>query len=130
MRQTLQTIYRTAAAEFARRVTSALGDRVDALVLFGSVARGEATRSSDIDIVVISPNPAATRETISWIRSDLTYEHRFTFFISLIHWSRREFDMLSHLCSPFLEEVVTEGVILYDNGTFSRVREKTPAVSR
>jgi predicted nucleotidyltransferase len=79
MRQTLQTIYPTAAEEFARRVTSALGDQVDALVLFGSVARGEATRSSDIDIVVIGPNPAATRETISWIGSDLTYEHRFAF---------------------------------------------------
>jgi hypothetical protein len=38
--------------------------------------------------------------------------------------------MLSHLCSPFLEEVVTEGVILCDNGTFSRVRDKARAVSR
>lgn len=75
MRQTLQTIYRTAAEEFAPRVTSALGDQVDALVLFGSVARGEATPSSDIDMVIIGPSPAATRETIGWIRTDLTYEH-------------------------------------------------------
>ncbi len=34
--------YRAAASEFARRLTDALGDRVDSIVLYGSTARGDA----------------------------------------------------------------------------------------
>jgi predicted nucleotidyltransferase len=41
------------ALEFARRVRKEKLEGVLSLVLFGSVARGEATRESDIDIAVI-----------------------------------------------------------------------------
>jgi predicted nucleotidyltransferase len=129
MRPKLNEVYRKAAVEFAQRVTSALGDQVDAIVLYGSVARGEARKDSDIDILVVSSQPGATRERIGEICSDFTYEHNYAFFISLVHFSREEFYRLIQLASPFIANVVNEGVILYDNGTFSRVREKAVAAS-
>lgn len=130
MRRTLNEIYRKAAEEFAHRVVSALGARLDSIVLYGSVARSEAKRYSDIDILTVSSDPQTSRDRISQISSDFTYERNFTFFISLVHFSRPEFYQLIQLGSPFIANIVNEGLILYDNGTFSGVREKAVAVSR
>ena len=130
MRQKLNEVYREAAVEFVHLVTSALGDQVDAVVLYGSVARGEAKRYSDIDILVVSPDPQRVREKLSEMRSDFAYERNYAFFISLVHYSREEFYKLRQIGSPFIQDVVTEGVILYDNGIFSRVRGKGIAASR
>ena len=129
MRQKLNELYRKAAEEFANRVTAALGDQIDSIVLYGSVARGKAKRDSDIDVLVIDPNPGLTREKISEICSDFSYERDYTFFISLAHFSRDEFHKLWQMGSPFIKEVVKEGLVLYDNGTFSRVREQALAAS-
>ncbi len=85
---------------------------MDALVLFGSVARGEATRSSDIDIVVIGPNPAATRETISWIGTDLTYEHHAMFHAvqaALIAAKARSHKTQSGAMNPFSRHYISTG---------------------
>jgi predicted nucleotidyltransferase len=130
MRQKLNNKYRKAAEEFAHRVTSALGDAIDSIVLYGSVARGEAKRDSDIDLLLISPDPETARETASQVCSDFTYEHNYTFFISEVHFSREEFYKLWQLGSPFIANVVKEGVILYDNGTFARVHQQATAGSR
>jgi predicted nucleotidyltransferase len=130
MRQKLNEAYRKAAVEFARRVTSALGDQVDSIVLYGSVARGEAKRDSDIDILVVRPDLQRAREKLSEIRSDFSYEQNYTFFISLVHYSREELYKLTQIGSPFIQNIVREGVILYDNGTFSPVCEKGIAASR
>jgi predicted nucleotidyltransferase len=70
MPKKINETHKKAAVEFARRVTSALGDQVDAIVLYGSVARGEAKRDSDIGILVVSPQPEVTRKQASEICED------------------------------------------------------------
>jgi hypothetical protein len=130
MKQQLNEIYKKAAAEFAQRVTSALGSQVDSIVLYGSVARGEAKRSSDIDILVVSPDPQSARQRVSEICEDVIYECDYTLFISTVHLSREELRWHTEVGSPFVRNVVDEGVILYDDGTFSGVREKAAAASR
>ena len=45
--------YRNVANEFARRALEKCGDRIESIVLFGSVARGEARGDSDIDVLVV-----------------------------------------------------------------------------
>ena len=127
MRQKLNDTYRKAAEEFARRVTSALEDKIDSIVLYGSAARGEATRDSDIDVLVISPDPKVTRERISRIRGDFTYERNFDFLISLFQVGRDQFYEFRDLGSPFVEELSDAGVILYDNGTFSLEARAVPS---
>ena len=126
----LNALYRSAAEELAHRVTSTLGDEVDSIVLYGSTARGVAGKHSDVDVLVISPNPKATKDRISSMRSDLVWEGNFTFFISLVHLSGEDFLELVRLGSPFAHDALAEGVVLYDNGTFSRIRQAAFATRR
>ncbi|MFQ6029031.1 MAG: nucleotidyltransferase domain-containing protein [Dehalococcoidia bacterium] len=130
MRQKINDKYKSAAEEFARRVTAALGEGVDSIVLFGSVARGEAKRDSDVDVLVVSPDPRAVRSAVSEICGDFTYERDYTFLISLVHFSGEELHHLRQLGSPFIGEVIAQGVVLYDNGTFARVCREAVSASR
>jgi len=127
--QKISQVYREAAKEFANRVNLALYNQIDSIVLYGLVARGEARRDSDIDILIVSLEPRETDNKIEKICSDFTYECDFSFFISLVHFSRSEFYKLIELRSPLINDVLREGVILYDNDTFSRVHQQLLAVS-
>ena len=49
----IQERYQRAVDEFVRRAVEKYKDRIDEIILFGSVARGEAGEDSDIDILVI-----------------------------------------------------------------------------
>ena len=45
--------YQKVAEEFAQRVVAELGAEVEAIVLYGSVARGTAAEGSEIDLLVV-----------------------------------------------------------------------------
>ena len=45
---------RELAADYARLLREALGERLVSVVLFGSVARGDARASSDIDLLIVA----------------------------------------------------------------------------
>ena len=117
--------YLAAAEEFARRVTESLGDHVASIVLYGSVARGEAGPESDIDILVVGNDSRHLREVTSKIAFDLDCEGEFTFLISAFTIERDELLNLRRLGSPFVRNVLREGHILYDNDTFAGIPEMT-----
>lgn len=54
---------RTAEGELVSRLTDELGGRPLSVVLFGSVARGQSTPDSDIDLLVVAPD---SRRAGSW----------------------------------------------------------------
>jgi uncharacterized protein len=45
--------YMSIAREFTGKVLQKYPDKVDVIILFGSIARGEAREESDIDILVV-----------------------------------------------------------------------------
>lgn len=45
--------YQHAVDEFVNRAVAEYGDRIERIILFGSVARGEAGDDSDIDILIL-----------------------------------------------------------------------------
>ncbi|MDO9626601.1 MAG: nucleotidyltransferase domain-containing protein [Methanobacteriaceae archaeon] len=49
----LQEEYKKAVNEFVKRALQKYGDSINSIILFGSVARGEAREDSDIDILVV-----------------------------------------------------------------------------
>lgn len=127
MSQALNILYRSAAEEFARRLIASLGTKVDSIVLFGSVARKRATRESDIDVLVVGAEATLQDEVF-----DIAYEvgeaSNFESYLSVAYFSRPEFHELVRLGSLFIASVLEEGVILYDDGTFSGIRGKAVAV--
>ncbi len=113
--------YREAAEGFARRVVSELGDQIDSIVLYGSVARREALEESDIDILVIFPDGKATRDRLRQIERECPSEGAYD-RIEMVGLSRDEFsDRVTH-GYPFIAAVFKDGVVLHDNDTFSRIR--------
>lgn len=58
--------YRALAERFARRLKETHGDRIERVVLFGSVARGQHVPDSDIDLLVVTPgNRLALQEELA-----------------------------------------------------------------
>ncbi len=116
--------YRVVAEEFARRVTDALGDQVDSIVLYGSTVRGDAGPESDIDILVVGPNTTGFWNSVGEIAYDLTDEGDFAFVLSEFLLDREQLVELSHIGTPFIRNVISEGEVIHDNGIFSRVRSR------
>ena len=55
---------RTILAELRRRFEDLYGDRLVKMVLYGSQARGDARRSSDIDVMVVLKGPVVPSQEI------------------------------------------------------------------
>ncbi|MBI2184254.1 MAG: nucleotidyltransferase domain-containing protein [Thaumarchaeota archaeon] len=119
---------RTIAA-LKERVLSELRNSIDSLILYGSAARGEYRGiDSDIDILLIAEDRTKlTYEKARKIATEIDLENATA--TTLVHLSRKEFEQ-NIKRSPFLQNVLEEGVVLYDNGTFERFRESLLKASR
>jgi predicted nucleotidyltransferase len=51
---TVAQMLRRAAEQYAGHLVTTLGDRLTAVVLFGSVARGDAVAGSDVDLLIVA----------------------------------------------------------------------------
>jgi len=95
------------------RYVAALQTRVevDKVILFGSYARGNPCRESDIDLAVISPdfnnNPLEALYLLSQGRAAASWD------IEALPYSLQQY---AH-CEPgsFLHEIIRTGVIMYDS---------------
>jgi len=105
-----------------------LGDRVCVIVVYGSVARGEAKEDSDIDVLIVGGD-GEIRRRVSEIGYDIDYENGFEIFITPVYYTREEFEHRIRVGSPFIYEVLKDGVALYDDGTFKGIRQKVLGAS-
>lgn len=81
------------------------------VILFGSKARGEATRVSDIDLLfLIEGNKAKARKRIYETLFELDPVNRFR--ISPVVYSLKDYRKNQALQSPFVEAVSREGILL------------------
>jgi len=98
------------------------GDSIESIVLYGSIARDEADEESDIDILVVTrENNKKIHDRISRIRTTIDLKNNT--LTTLVQINRNELERYIKLGSPFMESVVEEGVILYDDGFFENVRK-------
>ena len=96
-----------------RAAKSALGDKLDKIVLFGSYARGDYDSESDIDFCIIANVPR--EETTKWRRdinnriSGIDIEYDLLVSLHVINSSMfyNHIDVL-----PFYKNVLQEGVVV------------------
>lgn len=116
-------------AEFhdpVRTLVDCLRDRIDTIsgiLIFGSVARGEADRSSDIDCFVLVTDEKATAQRIAHeVARDLG-EQRFNGdryqFQALVESSRSITNI-----GDRLREIFTEGIVLYETDDLQTAKQE------
>lgn len=77
---------------------------------FGSRARGDAGKDSDLDICVVVPQlDTNTSELISYIAWDIGFEHEI--FISTIKYSQEQFERGPCSVSPIVKSILREGIL-------------------
>lgn len=114
-------IYAKAVAQLKDKLVKELGDRIESIILYGSVAKNKAHEESDIDILIVTQDEdKRLYDKISKIRTKIDLDHNT--LTTLVHMSSRELEHYVKLDSPFIKSVAQEGVILYDKGIFKKVR--------
>lgn len=100
--------------DFSKKVEAVLGGRLRKIILYGSYARGDYNKSSDIDIMILTDLNNAEieqyRNTISDIAFDMELETGFIIspLIKNIEKYNDRIDVI-----PFYTNVNKEGVILH-----------------
>jgi len=82
----------------------------DLIILFGSMARGDFGRDSDIDLLIVKN----TRKRPLWRRVDVRKILSTEIPIDIIVYTPREFKLLMESGSVFLKQILEEGKIIYE----------------
>ena len=106
-----QKLYAQAIEELKDNLVSQLGDRLETIIVYGSVAREESTEESDIDVMIISPQRKAIYDKVFDIgfQNDLKYDTLTTFIL----YTPDEFKRRFSCGEPLIIEVLKEGRAVY-----------------
>jgi len=108
----IQANYQEAVDEFVRRAREKYEDKIDSIILFGSVAREEAKEDSDIDIlVVVNERNIEDMKEINGIAFEVSME--LSQSISPKIYAVNEIVNRLEIGAPFINEVLKDGVPLY-----------------
>jgi predicted nucleotidyltransferase len=116
-------IHEASARRFTAVLTERLGQALHAVVLYGSVARGEARGDSDVDLLVVT-DPPPVLNLIDEVAYDIDFAAQFTTFLTPIELSPGQMRDWLKRGDPFLERVLEEGKVLYDDGVIKDIRDR------
>lgn len=123
MRQEVNVLYRNTAEEFARKVVTGLASGIHSVILHGSVARRQARRGSDIDVLIVGAEPSL-RDAVLDIAYSMMEDLRFETLINVVYVSLPELLELALRGSPLVLNALEEGSVLYDDGTVAQLRQR------
>ena len=109
------------AKRYSKALVRRFGNRLIAVTVFGSVARGEASELSDIDLLLVFsdlPQGRLSRrnflgECPSEIEKKIEKLHENGVYADFVEHLKVKSEILS---TPFLYEVVQDGIALHDPG--------------
>lgn len=98
--------------ELVQGLTDIFGNNISMIILYGSVARGNATKESDIDIAIVvrsQMDDATKRRFLNWAADmDIRYERVFSIVDIQESNMKKWEDAL-----PFYRNVKKEGIVLW-----------------
>ena len=127
-KKSLLALYWRTANAFAERARQQLGEAVHSVVLYGSVASKTAEEDSDIDVLVLSGNGEAVRDELVDISESLDFDNNYDTFVIATCLTPERLRELARGEFPIARHILREGVVLYDDGTFERIRKDAVAV--
>jgi predicted nucleotidyltransferase len=88
-------------------ISEAVGSDVESVIVFGSIARGEATRGSDIDVAVIaSPGWDGRSDLEDAVRS------RVGNGCDVVVFTASQFQQLARSNEPVVSDILRDGLVL------------------
>jgi predicted nucleotidyltransferase len=119
----MSNIHEASARRFTDLVKESLGRKLHAVVLYGSVARGEAHRDSDVDLLVIT-DPPPVSQLIDELAYGIDFAAQFATFLTPIELTPEQIRDWLERGDPFLERLLQEGKVLYDDGVIKNIRDR------
>jgi len=103
--------YQKAVDKFVRTTLEKHRDKMGRIILFGSVARGEAREDSDVDVVlIVNDDSFKMQRLISEIVVKILLETGI--YISAKVLSSEEYNLLKEINSSFYRSISREGVLI------------------
>lgn len=119
----------TAIEQFKAQALAKYGGDIDSIILFGSAARGDYRKESDIDVlVVVKRNRYAMLKKLTGVAFDLLLKYKE--YISVKTLTLVDFKKLIKMHSSFIENVLSEGVILHGRGKVALGKSASKVASR
>ncbi|MFQ5887568.1 MAG: nucleotidyltransferase domain-containing protein [Candidatus Hydrothermarchaeales archaeon] len=107
----IQDEYRKVIDEFLKRITEKYEDKIEEIILFGSVAKGNATEVSDVDVLLITSEDSFTvQRLISGIVIDILLKTGK--YISVKVLTKEEYELQKKIDSGFYKSITQEGVVI------------------
>lgn len=78
------------------------------VILFGSLARGQISLFSDIDLLVLFEDGRSSRELTKWVYRKLQASEA----IDVLAYNQRSFETMQH--RAFIRHILNEGRVLYE----------------
>ena len=104
--------------EFVNQANELLGDRIKKIILYGSYARGDYKKNSDVDLMILTDlsddEIIEFREKLSDIAFEIEFENNFDVMLSPLLKNIDKFNYWLEAL-PFYMNVEKEGVVLSES---------------
>lgn len=107
--------YSGMAESFSKYLGTEMGKKIDSILVYGSVARKEARKGSDIDLMIVTKYANNIKFLRKLYHLKTTFEQLgdFRFLISLFTITPGELKMEKRLKTPFISNVREDAIKLY-----------------
>lgn len=110
--KTLTVKEKKAVLEFKDRMNQNFSDKIRLIELFGSKARGDSGKESDIDLLVVTTEKnLKLRDMIYDVVIDV--DLKYNVYLSLKVFPSREFNRLQKLDTPFMQNIKKEAIVIW-----------------